>query len=202
MINSMGQTGIHALITLAAIAAVQTAGRLSPAFFFGVPQFNFIEIALALANRQLGHLSPLRYGLIFRNGSIDRIFVDNRLAAFGHILAFDISQNRFGRLFAGANGADGHPGPGLQVAAGKHAVALGGIGDRVDFGRPPAGIRQPGNVFERREVRSLPDGRNQLVDFDLVFASGNRNGSLAPRRIGFAELHANTAQAHHPAVPG
>ncbi len=59
VIDSMGQTGIHALIALAAIAAVQAAGRFSPAFFFGVPQFDFIEVALALADGQLGHLGPL-----------------------------------------------------------------------------------------------------------------------------------------------
>ena len=111
-----------------------------PALIFSIPQFDFIKIALALVDGQLGHLGALRDRFVFRNGSINRIFIDDRLTAFSHIMPFDVTQNRLGGLFASPNGTDGHPGAGLQIAAGKYTLALGGIGDRIDFCRPPAGI--------------------------------------------------------------
>ena len=150
VVNGIGQAGLHALIALAAIAAVQTAGRFRPAFRFGITQFDFLEIAFALLSGKFGHLCPGGDGFVFRNGPINRIFANNRFAAFSHIAFLNIPQNRFRRFFAGTDGPNGHPGTGLQIASGKHSIALRRIGYRIDFRRSPAGIGQPGNSFQRR----------------------------------------------------
>ncbi len=148
VVDGLGQAGIHALVALAAITTVQTTGGFLLPCGLIKAQLNFVEIALAFFNRQFRHFGPGHLGFIFGNRPIPGIVINNWFAPLGHVTALNITQDGFGGLFAGADCADGHPGAGLQVTAGKHTFAFSGEGYRIDFGGSPAREGQPGNIFD------------------------------------------------------
>ena len=202
VIDGLGQTGTDALPALATVAAVDAAPGFAPAVGLLVAEFHLPEIPLALRHRQLGHARPRPPGLVQGHGPVKRMFVFDRFAPLGHVAAVDVAQDGFGRLLAGGNGADGHPGAGQEIAAGEHPRPFGRVGDGVGFHRPPAREGETGHLLQGRQVRPLPDGRDDLVAFDLEFAARDGHRPPAAGGIRFGQLHADAAQAGHLAVPG
>ena len=148
VVDGIGQAGLHALEAVRAVAAVQAARRFGLSLRLFIAQFNFIEVAFAFFDRQFGHTRSGNFGFVFGNRSITGVFNNAGLASHGHILSFNETQDRFGGLLAGTDRTDGNPRTGLQITAGKHAFALGGIGDGVDLSGSPAGKRQAGNILD------------------------------------------------------
>ena len=197
-----GAAGLHALVALAAVAAVQAAVGFGLAGFLGQALFHLVKIAPARFGGQFAHFGACRHRFVGWNRAVDRIVTLDGLASGSYVDAVEIALDGLGCFLAGRNGADGHPGSGLQVAAGKNAFPAGGIGDGVHLGGAPAGELQVLNRVDGRQVRPLADGRNQLVDIQIVLAARDRHGATASRGIRFAQLHADAAQSTHPAVGG
>ncbi len=200
--DGLGETGVHALQALAAVAAVDAAAGLAATGGFVVSELHFHEVALALGDRQLGHVRPRPPGFAAGHGAVARMLILDRLATGGQVAAVDVAPNGFGRFLAGRHGADRDPWAGQQVAAGEHARPSRGVGDGVGLGRAVAREAQTGDLFERREVRTLADGRNDLVAYDLEFAAGDRHRPPPAGRIRLGQLHADAAQPLHPSLAG
>ena len=45
-----------------------------------------------------------------------------------------------------------------------------------------------------RDIRSLPDSLNKLIDFNVVFTSRDRNRASSPGGVRLAEFHADATQ--------
>ena len=145
-----------------------------------VAQLHFRKVAAALFNRQLGHPGACLLRLVLGNRTVHRIGYLGRLTALGQVAAVQVPHHGLGRLEALGNRANGHPGARLQITAGKHALAAHGIGHRIGLGRAPARKFQTGHILDGCKVRTLADGRDQLVNFDLVLAARNRNRTATP----------------------
>ena len=173
--------GFHALVAFAAVAAVQAAVGLGLAGVFRQSQFHLVEIALTGCRLQFPHLGACHHRFIGGNRAVDRVITIDGFAAGSHVDTVQTAGDGLSRFLSGSDGADGNPGTGLQVTAGKDALPSGGVGDGVHLGGAPAGEFQVIDRFDGGQVRSLANGRDQLVDLEVVFAARNRHGTTSSR---------------------
>ena len=90
---------------------------------------------------------------------------DRQVPANFEILAGKIAVDGGGRFPARGHGADGDPGTGLDVAAGKHALARGGLGDRIGLDEAPGSQLDAVGLGDELQVGLLADGHDDHVGF-------------------------------------
>ncbi len=163
MVNSMLFAGSNALLALGTQGTIETTLGFCQGSFFRKTFFNFVKIIGTLSHRQ-----DCLFGtrLLFHAFGFRQKFRSNRcysrLKSCGqHILAFEITINRFRRPLARADSTDNGSTARNVITTGKHAFYGCFQGDFIDLVKITFCCRS--HVTQRVFIDRLTDGNDNLV---------------------------------------
>ncbi len=200
MLDGAGDTGLHALVALAADAAFEAAVRFGDGLGLAEPETHFHPVGAAHGRVGVGVLHAGFFLHVLEVPLVGKPLLPVSRAAGLHVLALQVAVDGLGGLFAGVDGLDDRCGARHGVAAGKHAGGRGLEGHVIDIEVDPLVDGDSALLRYKTEVAGLPDGRDDGVALDDEFGALDGNGAPAAAGIGLAQFHAEALDTRHLAV--
>ncbi len=197
VINRLGDTGFHALITFRADAAIEATHRFRDGLRLAETNTNFLEISNAVFGFHVRIFFTRNFRDIRYVRFIRQIFCPVFLAAGFHIHALQIAVDGLSRFLTGINCFYNSLRAGGNVTAGKNTGNVCRVSDRVIIQIFPFINRYAAFLCDERQIRFLADSRNNGVALDDEFGTFDFHGTAASAGIRLTQFHTSALNSSY-----